>query len=215
MKIPKKICVITILTILLISSVLATISTYHSNVNAQVSTTATSNNNLNQFEWSQFQGDSSFTRFSAGPAPAASSILWKSNVTGIQPYLVAFNGMIFVGTNTSVVALDQTGKKVWESPISMNGTWPIAYKIDNSHMIVESTCLDPQTGKVLWVSSNFSPDTGIFTANVYSPEEKMFYVKLNSYIQAWDFSDPSKTASFGMGNIHTRWRKNGNWNNIW
>jgi outer membrane protein assembly factor BamB len=192
MKIPKKICIAAILTILLVSSFFAAISTYYPNVYAQVNTSATSNSNLDQYEWPQFQGDSSFTRFSAGPAPTASSILWKSNVAGIQPYLVAFNGMIYVCTNTSVVALDQTGKKVWETTIFINGTWPIAYKIDNSHMIVESNCLDPQTGKLLWTSSNFLPDTGIFTANVYSPEQKMFYVKLNSYIQAWDFSDPSK-----------------------
>jgi outer membrane protein assembly factor BamB len=147
---------------------------------------------LNQYEWSQFQGDSSFTRFSAGPAPSTSSILWKANVTGIQPYLVAFNGMIFVCTNSSVIALDQTGKVAWETTISTNGTWPIAYKIDDSHMIVENNCLDQQTGRLLWTSPNFSPDTGIFTANVYSPEQKMFYVKLDSYIEAWDFSDPSK-----------------------
>ncbi|MGD0450311.1 MAG: PQQ-binding-like beta-propeller repeat protein [Candidatus Bathyarchaeia archaeon] len=192
MNIPKRICVIAILTILLVSSIFAIMSTNRSNAFAQVSTSTTSNNNLDQYEWSQFQGDSSFTRFSAGPAPSTSSILWKSNVTGIQPYLVAFNGMIYVCTNTSVVALDQTGKEVWATPIFINGTWPIAYKIDNSHMIVESNCLDPQTGKLLWTSSNFLPDTGIFTANVYSSEQKMFYVKLNSYIQAWDFSDPSR-----------------------
>ena len=81
------------------------------------------------------------TRFSAGPAPSTSSILWKANVTGIQPYLAAFNGMIFVCTNTSVVALDQTGKVAWETPIFNEWTWPIAYKIDDSHMIVESNCL--------------------------------------------------------------------------
>jgi outer membrane protein assembly factor BamB len=74
----------------------------------------------------------------------------------------------------------------------MNGTWPIAYKIDDSHLIVESTCLNPKTGQILWTSPDFTCDTGIFTANVYSPEEKMFYVKFDSYIQGWDFSDPSK-----------------------
>ena len=93
--------------------------------------------------------------------------------------------MIYVGTNTSVVAIDQTGNIAWKTAIPMNGTWPIAYKIDDSHMIVESTCLDPQTGKILWTSSQFCADTGIFSANVYSPEQKMFYVKSGSYIQAW------------------------------
>jgi outer membrane protein assembly factor BamB len=192
MAIPKKILVIVILALLLVSSVFASISTFQTNASAQVNANATStNSNLNQYEWPEFQGDSSFTRFSTGPAPDTSNILWKANITGIQPYITAFNGMIFVGTNTSMVALDQTGKIVWKTAISMNKTWPIAYKIDDSHMIVESSCLDPNTGKLLWTSSSFCADTGIFNANVYSPEEKMFYIKINSYIEAWDFSNPS------------------------
>ena len=134
-----------------------------------------------------------FTRFSAGPAPDTSSILWKANVTGVQSYLAAFDGFIYVCTNTSVVALDQSGKIAWQTAIPMPRNWPIAYKIDDSHMIVEGTCLDPKTGNILWTSSQFSEDTGIFNTNAYSPEEKMFYIKLdNSYIQAWDFSNPAQ-----------------------
>ena len=104
---------------------------------------------LNQYEWTQFQGDSSFTRFSAGPAPDTSSVLWKVNITGIQPYITAFNGMIFVCTDTSVVALDQAGNTVWKTQIPMNKTWPIPYKIDDSHMVVESSCLETKTGNIL------------------------------------------------------------------
>jgi outer membrane protein assembly factor BamB len=154
--------------------------------------------NLLQYEWPQFQGDSSFTRFSAGPAPDTSAILWKANITGIQSYIAAFDGMVFVATNTSVVALDKdTGNVLWKKNIPKpgtwhwNGTWPVAYKIDDKHMVVESSCLDPKTGDILWTSSTFSADTGIFNANVYSLEEKMFYTKIDSYIEAWDFSDPS------------------------
>jgi outer membrane protein assembly factor BamB len=73
----------------------------------------------------------------------------------------------------------------------MNKTWPIAYEIDSSHLVVEGSCLDPSTGKLLWTSTSFCADTGIFTANVYSPEEKLFYVKDNSYVIAWSFSNPS------------------------
>ena len=192
MAIPKKILVIVILAVLLVSSVFASISTFQANASTQANANTTApNGNLNQYEWPQFQGDSSFTRFSAGPAPDTSNILWKANITGIQPYITAFNGMIFVGTNTSIVALDQTGKTIWKTAITMNRTWPIAYKIDDSHLVVESSCLDTNTGKLLWTSSSFCADTGIFNANVYSPEEKMFYIKVDSYIEAWDFSDPS------------------------
>ncbi len=59
-------------------------------------------------------------------------------------------------------------------------------------MVVESSCLDPLTGKILWTSSNFCEDTGIFSANVYSPEEKMFYIKVDSYTEGWSFADPSQ-----------------------
>jgi outer membrane protein assembly factor BamB len=100
--------------------------------------------------------------------------------------------MIFIGTNTSVVALNQqTGNQVWKTDIPMPQPWPIAYKIDDSHMIVESTCLDPKTGRILWTSPDFCEDTGIFSANVYSPGEKMFYIKVDSYTEGWSFADPS------------------------
>ncbi len=195
MLISKKRDVLFLLVFLLFSSVSVSILSSHS-ANAQINQNSnTSSNILNQYEWPQFQGDSSFTRFSAGPAPDTSKILWKTNIAGIQPYIAAFNGLIFVGTNTSIVALNQDGKIAWQTPIPMNGTWPIAYKIDDSHMIVEGTCLDPTTGKILWTSSSFSADTGIFSANVYSPDQKMFYTKVGSYIVAWDFSNPSKVPA--------------------
>ncbi|MGE5637413.1 MAG: PQQ-binding-like beta-propeller repeat protein [Chloroflexota bacterium] len=146
-----------------------------------------------QFEWPQFTGDSTLSRFSSGPAPSSSAILWKANVPGIQSFITAFDGMVFVTTNSSVIALDRdTGNIHWSTEIPMNGTWPVAYKIDNTHLIVESTCLDTETGHILWTSILFCADTGNFNTNVYSEVEKMFYVKNLSYIDAWSFSDPSK-----------------------
>jgi len=185
----KKSFAIGILVVLLFS-VFASISSLSLGANAQTNGSSTSTN-LNQYEWPQFQGNASFTRFSAGPAPSTSNILWKANIAGIQPYITAFDGLIFVGTNTSMIAVDQTGRIVWTTEISMNRTWPIAYEIDSNHLVVEGSCLDPHSGKILWTSNAFSTDTGIFNAPVYSSEQKMFYVKANSNIQAWDFSDPS------------------------
>jgi eukaryotic-like serine/threonine-protein kinase len=175
------------LTLLLVS----TVSAISAQAGGQVNTT-TGNSSLLQYEWPQFMGDSSFSRFSAGPAPETSKVLWKANVSGIQTYLSAFGGLIYVGTNTSVVALDkQTGEQVWKTDISMPKPWPIAYKIDDTHMVVESSCLNPKTGALLWTSPDFCADTGIFSSNVYSPEEKMFYLKVNSYTEGWSFADPS------------------------
>jgi outer membrane protein assembly factor BamB len=191
--IPKKVKVIVVLALLLFSSVFASSSLNHSTASAQTSTSnAVSSSVLNQYEWPQFQGDGSATRFSNGPGPSTSAILWKANITGIQSYIAAFDGLIFVCTNTSAVALTQSGSIAWQTPVNMVRNWPIAYEIDSTHMIVESTCLDPTTGAILWTSSQFCADTGIFDANVYSPETQMFYIKVGSDTQAWDFSDPSK-----------------------
>ena len=190
--ITEKTKVIAILALLLFSSVFASSSLNHSTVTAQTNTSSTiSSSFLNQYEWPQFQGDASASRFSDGPAPNTSAILWKANITGIQSYISAFDGLVFVCTNTSVVALTQSGSIAWQEPINMVKNWPIAYEIDSTHMIVESTCLDPTTGTILWSSSQFCADTGIFNANVYSPATKMFYIKVGSYTQGWDFSNPS------------------------
>ena len=90
------------LVLLLVSSVFASLYLQAgptNSVNAQVNANSASNSgNLNQYEWPQFQGDSSFSRSSAGPAPATSNVLWKTNITGIEPYIVAFDGKIFVCT---------------------------------------------------------------------------------------------------------------------
>ncbi len=146
-----------------------------------------------QYEWPQFTGDSSFSHFSSGPAPEAPDVLWKTNVTGIQPYISAFNAKIFVTTKTSVYALDENGGRVlWNTYLPAPGPWPAVYKIDGAHMIVGSSCLDPETGKILWTSQDFSATSApLFNYNVYSPEERMFYTKANSYVQAWNFSSPA------------------------
>ncbi len=184
-----------LLAVILFASCSAIILIENRKVSVDITSTSAdplNDNSLLQYEWPQFMGSSSFSRFSAGPAPNTPNMLWKANITGIQPYITAFNGKILVSTDTSMVALDQGGNILWKTAIPMNKTWPIAYKIDESHMVVEGSCLDISTGKLLWTSSSFSCDTGIFNANVYSPDQKLFYVKTDSYIKAWDFSDPSK-----------------------
>lgn len=188
----RRSCVVVVITLALLVATLTGFSNMLGSI-AEISSSPASQDILLQFEWSQFMGDSSFSRFSAGPAPDTSATLWKAKVQGIQSYLSAFDGMIFVTTANSVAALDrETGDVLWNTEVPLTATWPIAYKVDSEHMVVEGSCLDPRTGKILWTSSTFSADTGIFNANVYSPEEKMFYTKVDSYITAWSFADPSK-----------------------
>ncbi len=148
---------------------------------------------LLKYEWPQLQGDPSFTRFSEGPAPETSAFLWKTNITGIQSYVVAFSGKVFVTTKTEVVALDRkTGDIIWRTVVPEPGPWPSVYKIDDTHLVIGSSCLDVESGNILWTSDTFSAArSAFFVANVYSTEERMFYVKNGSYVQGWDFSNPS------------------------
>jgi outer membrane protein assembly factor BamB len=151
------------------------------------------NDALLQYEWPQLQGDPSSTHFSAGPAPESSSFLWKTNITGIQSYVVAFSGKVFVTTKTEAIALDRkTGDIIWRTTVPAPGSWPSIYKIDDMHLVIGSSCVDVESGDILWTSDTFSATpAAFFVANVYSPEEKMFYVKNGSFVQGWDFSNPS------------------------
>ena len=195
MKGQKRLHLPIILTALILLTMITVVSPPKASL-AEDSSASENQSVLLQFEWPQFMGDSSFSRFSTGPAPDTPATLWKANVPGIQSYISAFDGMIFVTTTNAVVALDrQTGETLWNTEVPLTATWPIAYKIDSDHMVVESTCLDPKTGNILWTSPDFTVDTGIFNANVYSPEEKMFYIKVDSYIRAWSFADPSNTPT--------------------
>ena len=169
---------------LLVSSTLASL--------ALVSQVQAATGSEDEYEWTQLEGDSAYTRFSAGPAPDTSNVLWKANITGIQPYLTAFNGKIYVCSTTTAYALDQTGNIVWQTNFPNLTTWPVAYKIDSTHLVIENYCFNPETGELLWTSPDFNTYTGIFNTNVYSPEEQMFYTKVNSTIVAWDFSNPSQ-----------------------
>jgi outer membrane protein assembly factor BamB len=196
MKISEHLWLLAFLALLLISSEFAANLPFCGNmVNASSAPTNVAGTakygDLLQYEWPQFQGDSSFMRFSAGTAPEAPDILWKTNITGIQSYLSAFNGMVFAANSTTVFALDkETGSIIWATKVPSIGRWPAAYKIDETHMVVGSSCLDTATGGVLWTNSTFSPGVANFGAGAYDPVEKMFYTKNKSFAQAWNFSNP-------------------------
>lgn len=148
---------------------------------------------LLQYEWTQTHGDSGFTRFSKGPAPEAPDILWKATVRGIKSYLTAFNGKVLVTTETNVIALDKdTGAVIWNTSLPESQNWPEIFKIDDTHMVVGNSCFNTETGDIIWTSSDFcSSSAPLFVINCYSAEEKLFFTKAESSIQAWNFSDPS------------------------
>jgi outer membrane protein assembly factor BamB len=192
MKFAKLLIIIAALVALLFVSLVVKDLYFNDDMNQPSNDETFINDYLLQYEWPQLQGDPSFARFSQGPAPEAPDILWKTNITGIQSYVSAFNGKVFATTKTEVFALDKdTGGILWHTDVPAPG-WLSVYKIDNTHLVVGNSSLDVETGEMLWTSPVFSANPSpFFVANVYSPEEKMFYVKVGSYVQGWDFSDPS------------------------
>ncbi len=161
MKTSKVISTVAIITLLVIMSDAAFFTGFGQGMSNTTNATdvvpTLSFGDLAQYEWPELAGDSSFSHFSAGPAPEAADVLWKTNITGIQPYISAFNNKIYVCTNTTVYALDQSmGTILWSTNIPTPGPWPAVYKIDGKHMVVWNSCLDPDTGQILWTSPDFS-----------------------------------------------------------
>ena len=172
------------------NSRLGTVNAASASTNLQA---ATDYGNLLQYEWPQIHGNSAFTRFSGGPAPEAPSILWKTRVPGIQSYVTAFNGKIFVTTANSIIAIDrELGSIIWNTTLPASQQWPAVFKIDDTRLVVGKYCLDTQSGGILWTSDDFSAKVAYWTESVYSPEQKAFYTQGESTVQAWNFSDPSK-----------------------
>ncbi len=178
--------VASVLALLLISSSFMIFST-------SAQSTITSDDDLLQYEWPQIHGDPAFTRFSAGPAPEAPDILWKTTVEGIESYVAAFNGKVFVTTATNVIALNKdTGAIEWNTTLPDRQQWPAVFKIDETRLVIGKYCLAIEDGEILWASDDFSAKVSFWAEGVYSPEEKLFYVQGESAVQAWNFSDPSE-----------------------
>lgn len=148
---------------------------------------------LLQYEWPQIHSDPEFTRFSEGPAPESSYILWKTTIEGIQSYVTAFNGKVLVTTTTNVIALNKdTGATIWNTTLPSRQRWPAIFKIDETRLVVAQYCLEIETGEILWTSGEFSAKVSYWAESVYSPEEKMFYTQGDSVVQAWNFSNPAE-----------------------
>ncbi|MFZ7137821.1 MAG: PQQ-binding-like beta-propeller repeat protein [archaeon] len=157
---------------------------------ADTTLTNTTNYDLLQYEWPQIHGDSAYTRFSEGPAPETSQILWKTTIEGIQSYITAFNGKVLVTTTTSVIALNKdTGAIIWDTPFPQSQRWPAVFKIDEEHLVVGPYCIETETGEIIWTSNKFTAKVSYWAESVYSPEEQMFYVHGDSAVEAWDFSN--------------------------
>ena len=164
-----------------------------SGIVVDANTTLDDYGDLLQYEWPQIHGDSGFTRYSEGPAPEAADILWKTTIKGIESYVAAFNGKIFVTTSRNVIALDKdTGATIWNTTLPDRQRWPAVFKIDETRLIISKYCLETETGDILWTSDEFSAKVSNWAESVYSPEEEMFYTQGDSVVRAWNVSDMSE-----------------------
>jgi len=165
-------------------------------VNAQ---TTTIHDDLLQYEWPFNRGSNAASFASDGPGPDSPNILWKTKIddlTGAKP--VAFNGKVFIqsGKSGKVYALDgATGEIVWTSNATGNvffgeGIGAGINKIDDTYMLVGTTCLRIADGSLVWNGPEgfypLSPDS--MAGLGYIPEVKMFVDGMSG----WSLPDPSK-----------------------
>jgi hypothetical protein len=147
---------------LIFSSVMGFSDSVSGIVNA--STTIDDYGDLLQYEWPQIHGDSGFTRFSEGPAPEAPDILWKTTIMGIESYVTAFNGKVFVTTTTNVIALNKdTGTIIWNTTLPDPQRWPAVF----------NTVLKQKLEKFYGQAKNFPPKCPI-GPKVYIVQKKNF-----------------------------------------
>ena len=174
----------TILILLMASSAFLVLSNSAAvTVKAQTNTSIPAN--LLQYESPKTCVDPARTYFTPGPAPNAPNIEWKITLPGATYYPAAFNGMVFVEDATNTYALDGgTGAIIWSIPIKGE-----IDKIDDTHMMVGTTCVKTADGSTVWVgTAGFGSDFFIINGVGYVPELKMFL----GDVYGWSLPDPSK-----------------------
>lgn len=152
------------------------------------STATTIPSNMLQYETPQIGVDPEGTCFTQGPAPSAPNIAWKAQIPFIGDYPIAFNGLVFVHDFTTVYALDGgSGKIVWQTSNAVGSIGSMC-KIDDTHMVIGSSCYNIATGTKLW---DGPPEFHIDLQKNgvgYIADLKMFV----DYDYGWNLPDPSK-----------------------
>ena len=174
-KLRNKTVITVALTLLMFSSVFLVFSnSTETNVKAAIPA------NMLQYEWPMDESGPEGTSFSDGPAPNAPNIKWKAKIPGVTDFPIAFNGLVFVQVPyVATYALDgETGAIVWTK-------WGVTggiCKIDDTFMVIGSTCVLTADGTTVWVGP---PE---FDGAFYVAELKMFM----DYNYGWNLPDPSQ-----------------------
>jgi outer membrane protein assembly factor BamB len=152
-----------------------------------------------QYEWPMYEYDAQKSRSTASPGPTTDHLLWVGRYGRVYESLeqggAVFNGKLFVQVGKSIYpklsyAVDQnTGDIVWVYPYRPGDM----VKLDDTHMLFGSHCVDIETGTQLWKM----PRSVTSRTWGYIPELKIGYcggpsVGYAGTVIAYDFSDLSK-----------------------
>lgn len=193
---------IAILALLLISSALVAFSN-----SASTEAAANDYGDIMQYDWPCPGADEGGTGWNRGPAPDRPNVLWTTTGRG-SGFVVAFNGMLFTGSGTTVYASDPfTGQLIYNSTTpgtpSMSGSNNI-FKLDDTYFVTSGssgfTVRKIADGTL--VANATVPNTGSASATMcylgprFSPSMKMWFGNVydstvhQAQVVAYSLSDP-------------------------
>jgi outer membrane protein assembly factor BamB len=203
-----KILVTTLFAVLMLTSCFALFAI------AQPTSTATTNEDIMQYDWPEGGYNEGNTGYNLGPAPDTPNVRWKAATQG-SGMVSVFNGKAYVITGsvigstlgTNVQAFDaMTGQSLWiaQTPLAMKGVCGI-YKLDENYLLGYDvgflTAIKIADGTVAWTvnitGGSGLPGTGSYFAGHYSESMKMFFTpawdgtKNEAQILGYDLSNPS------------------------
>ena len=174
-----------------------------STVKAQTVTSAqaesTIPSNMLQYEWPILAASLGHTFYSAGPAPSVPNIAWKATIPGVSAVngaIVAFDGLVFVQTPSQTYALDGgTGNVVWNASVLGQ-----IQKIDDTYMIIGTTCVYTANGTKVWsLPSNSFTKGGTYLG--YVSDIKMILCTDTG----WSLPDPSQPPTVAWNRTNTQY----------
>jgi len=174
-------------------------------INAQQIAPYITHSNVTQYPWLQTfdemtNPENEQQRFSIDPtAPTTDNLLWvdslcKPNEGLLQPGVIV-DGVVVCGTNPSVsiypavtYGLDQnTGQVIWTSPYSGN-----YIVLDNTHMLVGTTCINPDDGAVQWLGQTLSAAIYLYVPQLHLGVGAGPVIAGAQTIEGWNFTNLSK-----------------------
>jgi outer membrane protein assembly factor BamB len=182
-----------LLTLLMLSSALFVFSD-----STMPTTKALTANDLLQYEYPKLAADPSNTYFTAGPAPNAPNLQWRTTLpTVLHSQILALGGLLVVSDVPqgyaskagTLYALDPaTGKIVWSRPTIGTQSITSIFGIDDTYMVYGSNCVKIADGTTVWTGP---PG---FTAGGYTPTSG-YIGELKTFIIGaigWKLTDPSQ-----------------------